>query len=125
MGRCSALLRGCSIPQASPDIKANLPFPVTLGRVPSLTLTGGSNVTGYGPYVDENRNYNGYDNMSQVFGRHNLKYGFTYNYYQKTENAGRNNEGVFTFNPPSGVVQRGSSTFEQSWADFLIGRVST
>ena len=82
-------------------------------------------MTGYGPYVDVNRNYNGYDNVSQVFGRHNLKYGFTYNYYQKTENAGRNNEGVFAFSPPSGVVQRGSSTFEQSWADFLTGRVTT
>ena len=63
--------------------------------------------------------------MSQVFGRHNLKYGFSYNYYQKTENAGGNNVGTFAFAPPAGVVQRGSSTYEQSWADFLVGRVST
>ncbi len=111
--------------QTSPDIKAALPFPVTLGRVPSLTFSGGSGIAGYGPYNDVNRNYNGYDNLSQVFGRHNVKYGFSYNYYQKTENAAGNNVGTFAFSPPSGVVQRGSSTFEQSWADFLIGRVST
>ena len=33
---------GLDASSASPDIKANLPYPVTLGRVPSITYTGGS-----------------------------------------------------------------------------------
>ena len=109
----------------SPDIKVPLPFPVTLGRVPNLTFNGTALVSGYGPYNDYNRNYNGYDNMSAILGRHNLKYGFSYNYYQKTENAANANQGSFAFSPPSGVVPAGTSAFEQAWADFLTGHVST
>ncbi len=108
----------------SPDIKVPLPFPVTLGRIPNLTFNGTALVSGYGPYNDYNRNYNAYDNMSAIFGRHNLKYGFSYNYYQKTENAANSNQGGFSFSPPSGVVPAGTSSFEQSWADFLTGHVS-
>ena len=112
-------------PMNSPDVKATLPFPVTLNRIPSVTLNGGSGVASFGQYVDENRNYNGYDNLSLVFGRHSLKTGFSYNYYQKTENAGGNNAGTFAFVNPANVVPSGTSSFEQSWADFLTGHVST
>lgn len=112
-------------PQNSPDVKAALPFASTLNRIPSLTFTGGSGVTSFGQYVDENRNYNGYDNLSVVLGRHNVKTGFSYNYYQKVENAGGNNAGTFAFGAPTGVIPSGTSAFEQSWADFLSGRVAT
>jgi hypothetical protein len=74
---------------ASPDINPNLPFPVTLGRVPSLTFNAGNSgtsLTGFGPYRDYNRNYNGYDNLTKILGPHSIRTGFTYNYYQNTEN---------------------------------------
>lgn len=110
----------------SPDIKVPLPFPVTLGRIPSLTFSGGgTGIAGFGPYKDYNRNYNGYDNMTSILGRHNLKYGFSYNYYQKTENVAGNNVGSFSFNPPAAIIPKGTSTFEQAWADFLTGHVAT
>lgn len=106
------------------DIKVNLPFPVTLGRVPSLSFAGGgSGISGFGPYGNYNRNYNFYDNMTKIVGRHNMRFGFTQNFYQKTENAAGNNVGSFSF---TGAVRpAGTSIFEQSWADFLLGRAAS
>lgn len=108
----------------SPDINATLPFASTLARVPSLTFTGGgSGVAGFGPYDDFNRNHNFYDNVTKIMGRHTLKVGFTFNHYQKTENAGGNNVGSFTFtNTPRPT---GTPSFQQAWANFLLGNVST
>jgi hypothetical protein len=118
---------GLDASAASPDIKVPLPFATNLGRIPALSFpTGGmSSITGFGPYKDYNRNYNGYDNMTAILGRHNVKYGFSYNYYQKSENAGRGNEGSFSFSPPSTVIPSGTSALEQQWADFLTGHVAT
>lgn len=108
----------------SPDIKINLPFPVTLGRVSSLSFGGGgSGIAGFGPYGNYNRNYNFYDNMTKIVGRHNMRFGFTQNFYQKTENAAGNNVGSFSF---TGAVRpANTSIFEQSWADFLLGRAAS
>lgn len=105
-------------PANSPDINVTLPFTSTLDRVPALALTGGSSVTGFGQYRDFNRNYNAFDNLTKVIGRHTVKVGVVYNYYQKTENASGVNAGSFSFGtaPPAGT-----STFEQAWADFLQG----
>jgi hypothetical protein len=109
----------------SPDIGAaiTLPFKSTLGRVPALSLTGGSGVAGFGPYRDYNRNKNVFDNLTLIRGRHTFKFGGSYNYYQKSENAGGNNVGTFTFvNTP---LPSGTTNFEQSWANFLLGNVAT
>ncbi|MBV9085469.1 MAG: TonB-dependent receptor [Acidobacteriaceae bacterium] len=109
----------------SPDIQVPLPFANTLGRIPNLTFSGGTGISGFGPYRDYNRNYNGYDNMTAIWGRHNVKYGFSYNYYQKTENAANANQGSFSFTPAASVRPAGTSAFEQAWADFLVGHVTT
>jgi len=108
----------------SPDIKMTLPFPVTLGRVPTISLSGIATVVGgFGPYRDYNRNYNVYDNVTKVLGRHSLKFGFTYNYYQKTENAGGNNVGTFTFANTGRPAS--ATTYQQDWANFLLGNASS
>jgi hypothetical protein len=107
----------------STDIKTNLPFPVTLSQVPSLALAGGTSITGYGPYRDYNRNYNVFDNVTKVLGNHTLRFGATYNYYQKTENAAGANAGTFTFTPAS--TPAGATQFQQSFANFLLGNVAT
>ncbi len=52
----------------SPDIKTNLPFPVTLTQVPALTFSGGSSITSFGPYRDFNRNHNIFDNLTKILG---------------------------------------------------------
>jgi hypothetical protein len=108
----------------SPDIKSTLPFPVTLGIVPSVTLSGGSSVIGYGPYREYNRNYSYYDNMTKIWGAHTFRYGGVFNHYQKTENELiANNQGTFAFAPASTPAT--TTTFLQSFANFLTGNVST
>lgn len=108
----------------SPDIKVNLPYPVTLTEVPNLSFsTFGTGVVGYGPYRDYNRNHNIFDNVTKIWGDHTVRFGLSYNHYQKTENAATGNQGTFTFIPAS--VPAGATSFQQAFANFLLGNVST
>lgn len=110
----------------SPDIKVPLPFPVTLNQVPSLSFTAGSGLGTFGQYRDYNRNYAVFDNMTKIHGAHTLKFGFTYNYYQKTENAGGGNQSSFGFTSATATLPPGGATlFEQAFANFLVGNVAT
>lgn len=110
----------------SPNVAAaiNLPFASPLQRIPNLDFGIGSGYFGFGPYVDVNRNHQWFDNLSWVKGKHLLKFGFSYNRYQKNENdAGANaSNGSFDFfNTDPG----GNPQFEQEWASFLLGNVSS
>lgn len=132
----------------SPDVKAALgsamPFQNLLGRVPSITLTGGTGISDFGPYNDFNVNHTVYGNVTKVVGSHTLKFGAIYYHYNKHENqlTGSNN-GAFTFDavnaPSSATLFNGSPvctgtaaaggtcpfSFEQSFANFLLGQNST
>jgi len=111
--------------EKNPDLaKINLPYPNTTGVVPVLTFTGGTSLIGFGPYNEFNRNYTGFDNLTWVRGKHTFKAGFSINRYQKTENAGNgNNYGTFAFS--SNGVPTGTTPLFQSWANFLLGNVTT
>jgi len=112
----------------SPDINPTLPFATTLDRAPSLNLgVGGySAVTGFGPYDDFNRNHNIYDNVTKALGKQTLKFGFSFHRYQKTENAGGNNVGTFSFDIGNSTTRpTGTTAAQQSWANFLLGNVAT
>jgi hypothetical protein len=109
---------GLSASANSPDIKVNLPYPVTLGRVPTV----GFGTTGYGPYRDYNRNHSAYDNITWIKGRHTFKFGASVNRYQKSENNAGNNVGTFAF--ASTANPAGTPTIAQQWANFLLGNVS-
>jgi hypothetical protein len=111
--------------QASPDIKTTLPFPVTLTQVPGLSFTGGTSITGYGPYRDYNRNYNFFDNMTRIWGNHTIRFGGSFNHYQKTENAAGANAGSFGFTSATAGTPAGTSLFAQAFANFLTGNVQT
>ena len=124
----------------SPDIKPTLPFPVTLGRIPALTFSGGQGIGGFGPYRDYDRNHNGFVNLSKTLGQHSIRVGVTYNHYQKTEDAGGGNQGSFSFtntgafflckgNPPtnspcSPTAAQTAFNYQQSFANFLTGFAS-
>ncbi len=111
---------------ASPDIKTTLPFPVTLTQVPSLAFTSGTSLLGEGPYRDFNRDYNIFDNVTKIWREHTMKFGFTYNRYQKTENlAGDSNAGTFSFTSATSTTPAGTALFAQSFANFLTGNVAT
>jgi hypothetical protein len=114
---------GLMAKQNSPNINPKEPFVNPLGVSPTLTFTGGSTLSGNGPYVDYNRNYTWFDNLSWMKGRHTIKFGYNGNRYNKTENANGNAVGTFAF--LSTGAPTGTSTFQQSWANFLLGNVAT
>jgi len=109
----------------STDIKTTLPFPVTLSQVPGLSFTGGTSITGFGPYRDYNRDHNLFDNMTKIWREHTLKFGMTYNHYQKTENAAGGNAGAFAFTSATSTTPAGTGLFAQAFANFLQGNVAT
>jgi len=102
------------------DVNVNLPFQSTLGNVPYVSIEGLSGAKGFGVYDDRSRNYNFFDDATLVAGRHTIKIGATYNYYQKTENNASTNAGSFTFNPTT-TPAGGATGAEQGWANFLLG----
>lgn len=106
------------------DVSVGLPFSSTVGNVPYLGFSGLSGLKGYGPYTNYSRNYNVFDNVTKTLGRHTIGAGFTYNYYQKTENNASTNAGSFSFGAttlPSG----GATNAEQTFANFLLGKYAT
>lgn len=109
----------------SPDINLKLPFPVTLGRIPTMNFGGVSTITGFGPYRDYNRNHAWFDNVTKILGRHTLKAGINLNRYQKYENAAGNNVGSFTFSTTPRPVGSAATTTMQGFANFLLGNVSS
>jgi hypothetical protein len=125
-GAIIAAAQGSTQLAVNPDLVKllNQPFPNQTGVLPELTFTGGSALLGYGPYNEYNRNYTVFDNVNWIRGRHTIKMGFSVNRYQKTENAANaNNYGTFGFS--TGGLPTGTSSFNQSWANFLLGNVAT
>ncbi len=109
----------------SPDINPTLPFATTLDRVPSIS-PGYTGVSGFGPYDDFNRNHNIYDNVTKILGKQTLKFGVSAHFYQKTENAGGNNVGNFSFDTGNSSTRpAGTTAAQQGWANFLLGNVAT
>ena len=105
----------------SPDVRPKLPFPSTLGRIPSLAFGLGESLGGFGPYRDFNYNHNIFDTLSWIRGSHSYKFGFTLNHYTKDENDAGNNVGTFSFNTTNPA---GNDTFQQEFASFLTGEVA-
>lgn len=126
---------GLELSSQSPDVgnAITLPFASTLGRVPSLSISGISTITGFGPYQDYNRDHNVFDNMTWIKGKHTLKFGLSYHHYQKRENSAGNNVGAFSFPGSPTPAQLGANcvtttaicSTEQAWANFLLGNLGS
>jgi Carboxypeptidase regulatory-like domain len=116
---------GTTATENSPNVAAavHLPFTSALNRIPSVTMTGLSTVYGFGPYRNFNKNHTAFGNVTKVWGGHTFKFGGTYYHYQKSENAAGNNAGTLAYN--ANGVPAGTANAEQSWANFLLGRVGT
>jgi hypothetical protein len=116
----------------SPDINPALVFNTGVKRVPDVdlctftALACGQGLTGFGPYRDYNRNHNWFDSLTWLRGRHSFKFGMSYNYYTKDENVngggGANGTYFFFDGSPNGNGPA-EGTFEQMWANFLMGSV--
>jgi Carboxypeptidase regulatory-like domain len=132
----------------SPDIKPNLPYPTTgipsstaLGIIPTVTINGLTSVTNTGVYDDTDHNQNVFGSVTKTLGRHTFKAGFTYNYYQKHENALGNGspfqQGSFGFTSTNAATISAAnlatsgctgcsqpSAADASLAQFLLGNVN-
>ncbi|MDP9038120.1 MAG: TonB-dependent receptor [Acidobacteriota bacterium] len=120
-------------------IQPSLPFASTLGIVPSISFSGSGSPTGIanaGIYRDYNRNHNGFGDITYTIRQHTLKFGLSYNHYQKQENALGNGspypQGLFTFGAGAAATSAqltalgavAPSTFDATFANFLIGNAS-
>lgn len=119
------LLNTKNSPDIATAISGTIPFSTTLGRIPSMPFKS-SVLTGpltFGPYNDYNINHNALANVTKIVGNHTIKFGATYYHYEKHENAGNGNQGSYTID--SNGVPAGTTSAEQAWANFLLGRVNT
>jgi outer membrane receptor protein involved in Fe transport len=116
---------GLTLNANSPDIKPTLPYVSTLARVPALTFNGAPTVTTYGPYRDYNRNHNVFGTVTKTLHTHTLRVGMDYNHYNKQENNAGANAGSFAFNNGNLPGGSGAQPWQQSWANFLSGYVTT
>jgi hypothetical protein len=122
-GRKYSVPTGLLAKSNATDVKVALPFASTVSNVPYLSISGISGVKGYGAYDNYSRNYNAFDNLTWVLGRHALKFGMTYNYYEKTENNASTNAGSFAF--AATTLATGGIATEQTFANFLLGTNAT
>ncbi|HUI56720.1 MAG TPA: carboxypeptidase-like regulatory domain-containing protein [Bryobacteraceae bacterium] len=106
----------------SPDINVPEPFQNTQGVIPTISIQSGTGILGYGPYNEFNKNYNLYDSVSWIRGRHTIRFGLSANRYNKTENAA-SDQGTFSFTNTG--APSGTSAFQQAFANFLLGNVAT
>jgi hypothetical protein len=120
--KITAIPAGLTAKGNSPDINPAEPFANSQGVVPNVTLTSGTSIAGFGPYNERNRNYTFFDNVTFIKGRHTVKFGWNTNRYNKTENAG-SQQGSFGFT--NAGAPTGTSAFQQSFANFLLGNVAT
>lgn len=127
---------GLDLQANSPDVlpTMTLPYASTLKRIPDLNFADFEPVTGFGPYLDFNRNHNVFDNLSWVRGNHSLKFGISYNHYNKNENSAGNSaspaNGAFSFDETGTPLDAsdnclygadGNCGIYQNWANFLLG----
>jgi hypothetical protein len=117
---------------SSGDVKPTLPFPTTLGVIPTLTFSGGNPLTALGStgiYHDFNRNHNAFGNVTKTLGRNTVIVGVSYNHYQKMENSTGGNQGSFTFNLNTGVPTiaglSAASGTDAAFANFLLGNANS
>src|SRR3984893_6649793 len=109
----------------SPDVASRVPqfaFPVTRGRVPTITGNGFTALQTFGPYSDFSYNKSVFATLSKVFGKHTTKYGFNFSKIRKHENSlGGFNEVRYSAVSTAPTRPTGTSTTNQLWANFLLG----
>ena len=112
----------------SPDVKPVLPYVSTLGVIPTLGITGLTSLGSSGIYRDYNINHNAFGSLTYVLGPHTFVTGFSYDHYQKKENATGGNQGSFSFAAIPTLLTPGVSATSiqapQAFAQFLLGGVN-
>ncbi len=113
----------------SPDIKATLPYPNTVGVIPTDTVAGMSNLAGSVAYTDHGTNHQVFGDVTKVLHTHTFIAGFSYNHYQKLENNTTGTQGAFSFASDSTfsnvpVNNNAGANEAQGFANFLTGNAN-
>lgn len=124
----------------SPDIKPTLPFANTVGVIPTLTVSGMSNLAPSIAYTDHGTNHQAFGDVTKQLHTNTIIVGFSYNHYQKLENNTTGTQGAFAFNndsqyacpappaaPTPGCVPTNSNSgaaTAQAFANFLTGNAN-
>ncbi len=100
------------------------------GLLPNISITntaeyGGGQInapTGYFPWTNSNPTYTYKDNLTKIWGSHNLLFGALFIAAQKNEENSnfQDVQGTLTFNGTNSSISTGNG-----FADFLVGRIST
>jgi hypothetical protein len=106
----------------SPDIHPTLPYVSTLAQVPNISINGLA-FGATGPYYNPGTYLIMFGNVIHTMGRHTLRAGFNFEDIHAGGNSGGNNTGNFAFS--AGQVPTGTTTFQQSFANFLLGQASS
>ena len=112
----------------STGVRPTLPFGIA-PRLPDVNFNDGQGITGFGPYRDYNRNHNAFFNLTKSRGKHAFKFGASFNFYTKDENVNGfgGNTGAYNMSDVGGKGANAApadGTFQQEWANFLLGRVA-
>jgi hypothetical protein len=105
----------------SPDIHPTLPYVSTLAQVPNFSINGLA-FGATGPYYNPGTYLIMFANLTRTLGRHTLRTGANFEDMHLGGNSGGNNTGNFAFT--SGTLPVGVTTFQQSFANFLLGQPS-
>jgi hypothetical protein len=120
----------------SPDVRPILPYVSTLNRIPSLTINGGTAWSATGPNMQHQHTNQVFLNVTHTAGKQTLYYGGSLEIYLYDKTTGTTNAGAFAFTANSLAYSTGSAAckanaancttqFEQAFAQFLLGQVST
>jgi hypothetical protein len=120
----------------SPDVRPALPYPTSLGRIPNLTINGGTAWSATGPNLQHQHTNQVFLNATHTAGKQTLYYGGSLEIYLYDKTTGTTNAGAFAFTANSLTYSTGSAAckanaaacttqFEQAFAQFLLGQVST
>ncbi len=97
-------------------------------RIPSINLngaTGADYTANWTPWNNKADDYQLRDDVSWTRGAHQLKFGFSWAFYKKAQDAFANTEGNFNFNgtftTPTGCVSSSTVSCGYDFADFLLG----
>jgi hypothetical protein len=124
----TALATGTLLAANSPAIRPTLPLLSTTGRVPNLAI-GGSTYATISPYTNGEPQTQIFANDTQLFGRHTISVGFNLEWQKAGNNVATTNAGAYTFKattvPKAGAGMAAATQFDQAFANFLVGSVTT
>ena len=101
-------------------VPVTLAYPNQRDRIPTLTGTGFSGFSGYGPYNNFSTKDDIGGNVTWILGSHTTKFGGNFSKYRKNENAlAGNNEGAF-----SGFLNTSASASSQNQGSVCAASVA-